>query len=119
MQAVVGLAARIAARAVDEQPGLHAGTLEPGRDRQGDARLVVLVRWYPVATIILVEKDREQPAGQDTDLKRLAQEVDPLDKIHEHGASLGRRGTAPAPGKIGGAGDVIGTLGIIRSPVSS
>ena len=44
VQAVVRLAAGIAARAVYEKPDLHAGTLEPGRNRQGDARIVAFVR---------------------------------------------------------------------------
>ena len=74
MQAVVALAARATARTVDQQLGFDAGSLEPGRDRQGDARCVVLSWMCAISRPVPVTEDRGQPIGQNVDLHRLAKE---------------------------------------------
>jgi hypothetical protein len=105
---------RVPSRTIDQQPRLHAGALQPGRNGEGDGRFVTVRLALLLPRAGLITKDCGEPAGTDPDFQRLAHEVDSIDESREDFAPCGRCDVGPTAREVGRAGDDLGA--VIHSP---
>ncbi len=91
---------RPAARAVDQELGLHAHPLQPSRDGEIERRLDTCYRLVDPHQMAVGVHDDRKPARPHPDFHALAPDLDPRDEALEDRTLLLRLQFPPAPGQI-------------------
>ena len=101
-QASVRPPARPAARALDQEPGLHAGALQPGRDGKDEGRRILIVWMRLLRAEIGVDNGRDG-VWPDGNVDRVTPEVDPVDEALKQEPPARWFDLAPPAGQFGSA----------------